>query len=89
MSVPNFNLCEVCGARTTERNRIFVATGVCRNGPETEPTGENIDLCETHAMKAVDKLVHKDEPNPLHYDHEQGKRLLKYIEWMKNQWSNQ
>ena len=80
MATPDFNLCDVCGAKMSQDNRLFVATGLSPdpsgNGSETD--GRHVDLCGKHLRQAVLFLLKRDG-NPRVPDYDRGVALISHL----------
>jgi len=83
MSNPNFYLCDICGARTPEKLRLFIVTGrePDPSGNGSEDDGQYVDLCHDHAILLVKQLLKRQgAPNMRRIaDHEAGKRAIELI----------
>lgn len=79
MSIPDFFLCDVCGARVPKALRLNVVTDRYHDGVENVNDGGDVDLCHDH-MQAYLKSELRPNGQP---DYEAGKSLLKWIKCQK------
>jgi hypothetical protein len=78
---PDFNLCDVCGERVPERDRIFVATDYTHNGIENVTEGKHLDLCSKHLVEVVKHLIGAGPGQIQNF--EQGKKVIAFVESLK------
>jgi len=83
---PTYKLCDICGKRSEEDHRIWVATGSspCPAGGSSEEDGEYVDLCPAHQAEALLVLL-RDPTHPRRKNHEMGKRLVTWVRERKPQ----
>lgn len=59
---PNYNLCDVCGAKCEEKHRFFIATDRTMDAAGSmDDDGQHFDLCADHLLALVRFLL--QEPN--------------------------
>lgn len=78
MANPDYYLCDLCGKQTKYRLPITIDRRLNAAG-SSEDVCELKDLCPEHLMAAVQMLL-KDVDDHRIDDHDQGIRLLKWIE---------
>lgn len=81
--IPDFNLCDVCGAKVSKACRIHVVTehGNDSNG-EYSPSERVLDLCPKHQADVIKLLL--EEPGRRAVPNvEAGKRLSIFIDQLK------
>jgi len=78
---PDFNLCDVCGAKVPPTDRFFIATDREYNGIENETVGKHLDLCGKHLTQVIEILCYG--PTGRIADYEMGKKAVAAVESLK------
>lgn len=74
---PDFNLCDICGAKTTT-SPIFACTDRRMDAAgSNEDVGETFDLCPVHMNGALAIFLMDDGFRG--YNHDAGKRLIEFV----------
>ena len=80
MANANFYLCDVCGNRVPQEQRLHIPVGRCIDGagsPDTEY--EVIDLCAKHLHKVLEHIVKEQKQA-----YEDNQKLVAYIKTLKS-----
>ena len=75
MAIPDFRLCDVCGAKVTTHSVFACTDRKCDAAGSMDDVGESFDLCPIHARDGLLILLRDS--------HDNGKKLCDWIEKVK------